>query len=345
MARKVFISFLGSSFYDECQYSSGGFTSNKTRFVQQATLECIKYKEDAYPDVVKILLTNGENGSRKTNWNKEISERYNYQANQNEPYRGLEDVFDELGINASAIDIPDGKNEIEIWEIFETILGQLKNEDELYLDLTHGFRYLPMLLLVLSEFAKKTRQITVSHISYGNYESRNRITNIAPFVDLLPLQNIQEETGKRIEKIKQSYIDRVNNPNPFINLKILVCGETGRSELDIWKCFQESFKKEFNQNPSRRILDTPFLDYSDAKKSNVMELIVSNKYNYIIWGPSAHNISDKDGNINIETFCTKNNLKARVFSEHKKRLGISYLKTVANIIADDWNQKQNNIKI
>jgi CRISPR-associated Csx2 family protein len=338
MARKVFISFLGSSFYGECQYSSGSFTSSRTRFVQQATLEWIKHKEGAYPDVAKILLTNGENGSRKTNWSKEIVERYNFQTQKNESYHGLEKVFGELGINASAVDISDGKNEIEIWEIFETILKQLKKEDELYLDLTHGFRYLPMLLLVLSEFAKKTKQITVSHISYGNYESRNRINDIAPFVDLLPLQSIQEEKGMYIEKIKQSYIDRVNNPNRFINLKILVCGETDRSEIDIWNCFKESFSKKFNQDPPRRILDTPFLDYDDAKKSNVMELIASNKYNYIIWGPSGHNILDKEGNINIETFCTKNNLKAKVFLKQKKRLSASCLKTTANLIADDWHK-------
>jgi CRISPR-associated Csx2 family protein len=338
MARKVFMSFLGNSFYGECQYLSDDFTSHKTRFVQEATLGWIKSKEGVYPDVTKILLTNGENGSRKTNWGKEITERYNHQTKQQEPYIGLERVLEEMGMKVSAVDISDGNNEIEIWDIFETILGQLKKEDELYLDLTHGFRYLPMLLLVLVEFAKKTKQITVVHISYGNYENRNE-TNIAPFVDLLPLHNIQEEKGTRIEKIKQSYIDKVSNPNPFSKLKILVCGATDKSEIDILTCLKESFKKKFNQEPHKRILEILFLDYDDAKKSNVMDLIVSDKYNYIIWGPSAHNISDKSGNMNIETFCSKNNLKAKVFSEPKKRLSGSFLKTTANLIADDWYKK------
>ena len=342
MARKVFISFLGSSFYEECRYSSGEFISNKTHFVQQATLEWIKFKEETYPDVAKILVTNGEDGSRKRNWDNDITERLNVRTNQKEPYSGLEKILGELGINASAVDIPDGKNELEIWGIFETVFEQLKKNDELYLDLTHGFRYLPMLLLVMSEFAKKTKQITVVHISYGNHESRNRTTNIAPFVDLLPLQNIQEEKGTRIEKIKQSYIDRINNPNPFITLKILVCGATDRTENDVWNCFKESLKKKFNQDPPKRILDTQFLSYEDVKKSNVIELISSDKYNYIVWGPSAHNIKYKDGNMNMETFCSKNNLKAKVFQEHKKRLGVFYLKTTANQIADDWYKKITN---
>jgi CRISPR-associated Csx2 family protein len=189
MARKVFISFLGSSFYGECQYSWDDFTSSKTRFVQQATLECIKYKENAYPDVVKILLTNGEKGSRNTNWDKEISVKYNFQKKQDEPYIGLEKVLEELSINASGVDIPDGKNEKEIWEIFDIIFDLLQKDDKLYLDLTHGFRYLPMLLLVLGNYAKFLKKVTVVHLSYGNYEARD--TDTAPFVDLLPLSKLQ----------------------------------------------------------------------------------------------------------------------------------------------------------
>jgi hypothetical protein len=77
----------------------------------------------------------------------------------------------------------------------------------------------------------------------------------------------------------------------------------------------------------------------------VIELISSDKYNYIVWGPSAHNIQDKGGNMDIVTFCSKNNLKAKVFQEHKKRLSVSYLKTIANQITDDWYKKINNIKI
>jgi CRISPR-associated Csx2 family protein len=189
MARKVFISFLGNSFYGECQYSSGNFTSSKTRFVQQATLEWIKYKEGAYPDVAKILLTNGENGSRITNWDIKNGERCNPQTKKTEPYSGLKKVLEGLKINASAVDIVDGKNEIEIWQIFEVIFSHLQEKDRLYFDLTHGFRYLPMLLLVLGNYAKFLKNTTVNHISYGNYETRN--VDIAPFVDLLPLSQLQ----------------------------------------------------------------------------------------------------------------------------------------------------------
>jgi CRISPR-associated Csx2 family protein len=336
MDRKVFISFLGSSFYGKCCYASKDFTSSETRFVQQATLEWIKNNEGCFPDVSRILVTKGETGSKESNWNKNISVRSNSQSKKNEQYSGLEKVLEEMGIKATAIDIPDGKDEFEIWGIFETILGQLKKGDELYLDLTHGYRYMPMLLLVLSDFAKKTKQTTVAHISYGNFEGRDKEKNIAQFVDLLPLKSIQEEKGIHIEKIKQSYIDKVQNTNPFNNLKILVCGATDRTVDDIWKLIKDALKKKFNIDPPKRILDTPFLDYDEAKKSNVMDLIMSNKYDYIIWGPSAHNISGKGAKTGIDSICSDNNLKAKLFVDQGKRMGTSFLKTTANQIAEEW---------
>lgn len=50
--------------------------------------------------------------------------------------------------------IPEGRNEQEMWEIFQKVYGQMHEGDELYIDLTHAFRYLPMLVLVLSNYAK-----------------------------------------------------------------------------------------------------------------------------------------------------------------------------------------------
>jgi hypothetical protein len=110
MARKVFISFLGSSFYSKCHYASGNFTSSETRFVQQATLEWIKAKEGCYPDVVKILLTENV---RALNWNAGISERENLQK-QKEEYFGLEKEIQNMGVKYQPVDISEGKDELEI---------------------------------------------------------------------------------------------------------------------------------------------------------------------------------------------------------------------------------------
>ena len=45
MARKLFISVLGTGLYEKSVYTQGDFKSSETRFIQQATLELIGSKE------------------------------------------------------------------------------------------------------------------------------------------------------------------------------------------------------------------------------------------------------------------------------------------------------------
>lgn len=90
------------------------------------------------------------------------------------------------------VSICDGKNEDEMWKIFQTTFELIQDGDELYFDLTHSFRYLPMLILVLGNYAKFLKNIRIAHISYGNYEARNE--EGSPIVDLLPLTVLQDWT-------------------------------------------------------------------------------------------------------------------------------------------------------
>jgi len=195
MARKVFISFLGSSFYGKCCYATTDFPSSETRFVQQATLEWIGASNWIKEDTALIFLTKQ---ARISNWevkeNKRKQKDFSTCEEKEIDYIGLKQCIEEMKLPfpVQDIDIVDGKDEKEIWQIFETIYNNVEDNDELYIDLTHSFRYLPMLLLVLSNYAKFLKNISVVHISYGNYEARDN--GIAPFVDLLPIVALQNWT-------------------------------------------------------------------------------------------------------------------------------------------------------
>ena len=155
MARKVFISVLGTGFYNSCKYVKDSFVSSETRFIQQATLEYLKVKnnwntkntEGDVIDRIIILLTDG---AKETNWNKDITTRLN-KTGEEESYVRLEQTLNEMELPCpvETLSIPDGKSEDEMWTIFNTVYNALKPNDELYFDLTHSFRYLPMLVLVL----------------------------------------------------------------------------------------------------------------------------------------------------------------------------------------------------
>jgi len=197
MPRKVFISILGTGFYHKCTYTytdeQEELKSSPTHFIQQASLElALRKKEWTEEDKVIIFLTQK---ARELNWDKGITERTPYGKNTPVPYKGLETVLQEMGLKATIEDkdIKDGMNKEEIWEVFQTIYDTLEEGDEVYMDLTHSFRFLPMLLLVLGNYAKFLKGITIENIVYGNYDARNA-ENEAPIISLLPLASLQDWT-------------------------------------------------------------------------------------------------------------------------------------------------------
>jgi CRISPR-associated Csx2 family protein len=253
MARKVFISFLGSSFYGKCCYVTKDFTSSETRFVQQATLEWIGAKEKwVSADCAYILLTEGKKGSKNTNWDYDLDTRKNYQ-DKDEPYVCLRKIIESMNLAFQTIPIiiPNGKDENEIWKIFKIIISHLKDNDNLYLDLTHGFRYLPMLLLVLGNYAKFLKNVSIAHISYGNFEARETSTNVAPFVDLLPFSKLQDWTIAAKDFIDYGKVENLH------------------------QLLEEKYKLIHQQNDLRGV---------DKKLQKISESISSNKLSDIIAG-------------------------------------------------------------
>lgn len=191
MARKVFISVLGTGPYRECTYSADTFKCT-SRYIQLATMKYIVASGDSNDqwtkdDVGLILLTEKSN---REQWLRGKSQGEDnaviYQS-------GLKEEFEreKLPIQVMPIQIADGKNEDEIWSIFETIYASIKEGDELYFDVTHAFRYLPMLLLVLINYAKFLKNVVVKSISYGNYMAEG---NEKPIMDLTALSTLQDWT-------------------------------------------------------------------------------------------------------------------------------------------------------
>ena len=238
MARKVFISVLGTGFYDACKYVKDGFVSSETRFIQQATLEYLKVcnnwttknSDGEVVDRIFILLTDG---ARDKNWSKDITIRTNQKTGQDEPYLGLEQVLKDMNLPCpvETLRIPDGKNEDEMWTIFNAVYEKLRLNDELYFDLTHSYRYLPMLVLVLSNYAKFLKGIKVKHISYGNYEAREAATSEAPLMDILPLTMLQDWTFAAADLIQNGNIKKLNELKED-NALIPMLRERGKKNID-----------------------------------------------------------------------------------------------------------------
>ena len=192
MARKVFISVLGTGFYEKCTYYTDVF-SMETRFIQHATLAMLTQQSEwTKDDAAYILLTKK---AQTDNWQPEGNKRFNSRESKTVEYDGLENVLKNNGyaFPINAIGINDGKDENEMWDIFNSVYNLLQEGDELYFDITHGFRYLPMFIIVLGNYAKFMKHVSVKAVTYGNFEARNE--HGAPIMNLQSLSILQDWTS------------------------------------------------------------------------------------------------------------------------------------------------------
>ena len=182
------MSVLGTGFYEECTYI-GKNSSTRTRFIQEATLREIGADNWTEEDAAYIFLTQK---AKENNWDKSRESRKRPHEDVRVPYSGLERVLSGMNLKCKVIpvDIKDGKDESEMWDIFNAIYSCIEEEDELYFDLTHAFRYQPMLLLVLGNYAKFLKNVDVAYIGYGNYEGRKQIAEGHPELDEAPIMNL-----------------------------------------------------------------------------------------------------------------------------------------------------------
>ncbi|MCC8186836.1 MAG: TIGR02221 family CRISPR-associated protein [Bacteroides sp.] len=251
MSRKVFISVLGTGIYEKCRYVKEDFSSSDTHFIQHATLEYLLGQENQWEstDTAIILLTDK---ARTCNWEHSIETRL--RNGQPVEYTGLEKVLKQasLPFEVQTVRIPDGKNEEEMWEIFSLLFDQLQDDDRLYFDLTHSFRYLPMLVLVLGNYTKFLKNAKVCHISYGNYEARNTHTNEAPIVDILPLSLLQDWTFAAADYLENGNAKRLTDLCLSV-VKPVVAETKGRDPMaKSLECFAKNLNRVIEERQTCR---------------------------------------------------------------------------------------------
>ncbi len=162
----VYISFLGTNDYLSCIYFHDSQEINHVRFVQEATVHlfCRSWDTDD-----RILIFTTEEAAKK-NWKDDG----HIDRNTKRPKKcmGLKQCIENLKPKpqVNRMLIPEGKSEDEIWQIFQIVFDQLKQGDKVIFDITHAFRSIPMLAVVILNYAKVMKDITIEGIYYGAFE-------------------------------------------------------------------------------------------------------------------------------------------------------------------------------
>lgn len=172
MARKL-LSFIGPTKYVKSHYVYNDKKSGLCNFIQEALVEF--FCKDEKCDQIVIFMTEE---SRKKNW---LGKDEYKDANFNEGLRRrLEKIKKSLNIDFEIKDvrIPEGRNENELWEIFEMINNNIDEGDRIIFDITHSFRSLPILVLVALNYVRFLKNIRIEQIVYGALEALGSIREV-----------------------------------------------------------------------------------------------------------------------------------------------------------------------
>lgn len=92
--------------------------------------------------------------------------------NSGEPLEGLESAFRHIvsEASASAVDIESSQDEAANWHLFDAILQTIQEGDEIYFDITHSFRSIPFVALIVLNYARFVKKATIGKMVYGIFE-------------------------------------------------------------------------------------------------------------------------------------------------------------------------------
>ncbi len=82
-------------------------------------------------------------------------------------------LAEQLGIPVDCLLIPYARDTAEQVDILHALAAVVSRGERLSLDLTHGFRHLPMLALVAARYLERVAGVEVEELYYGAYDMRN----------------------------------------------------------------------------------------------------------------------------------------------------------------------------
>lgn len=216
--RKHFIAVLGTGGYTPCTYcwEEG---SCDTKFVQEAILKlaCGELKSG---DRITIFLT-GEACTQ--NWKDrpysqdEIEKKIGAEGGIRQ---GLCTVLQALsedipGITVEEKEIATGRDRREMAQMFLEINSVIEDDEEIYFDVTHGLRNIPMLVMTILEYARATKNISVGGIFYGAFEAGtvDKVSKkkMVPIYDLSFYHTILSWSNAANSFIRYGHADEIND--------------------------------------------------------------------------------------------------------------------------------------
>ncbi|GAP11880.1 CRISPR-associated protein, TM1812 family [Bellilinea caldifistulae] len=82
------------------------------------------------------------------------------------------------------VPIPTGRDDKEMWGIFDNVIDEIKDGEEVTFDITHGLRSIPFLAFLFAAYLKSAKGVTIRSILYGALDLQKENNGVAPVLDL-----------------------------------------------------------------------------------------------------------------------------------------------------------------
>lgn len=301
------MSLLGNLLYATCDYTYENEFVRTTPYVQTAVIQRF-FSNIQKGDKITIFLTAD---AEKKNWedrgfssdelkknaqgtSKAESYGYSIDAKVENPTKtGLKKELQELlstvkekndfeikDVLNPISQIPEGKNEQELYELFQVIYNEIRDGDEIYFDITNSFRFMPMLVMTILNYAQTLKNIKLAGIYYGEYDPEKYKTDKAmPILDLSMFQHIVDLSKAAEVFVKNGIAEPIRTATEkSCNRKEVYKIKDSMEKLDNFtKCIQCS-RGKFQENENNSIQTA----YANFKSSRVDLSSIEDGYANII---------------------------------------------------------------
>ncbi|RMH66414.1 MAG: TIGR02221 family CRISPR-associated protein [Calditrichaeota bacterium] len=211
-----FLSFLGMGKYETVHYS---FDNDKkdfypVKFIQVSITRHLLKNQILDGDAEIIIFTTKD--AYVTNWSPSAREGLAHEMHDLEKaYRRDHPTFPSL----KNVEIPEGRSEEELWVIFNTIYNCIDEQDEVYFDITHSFRSIPLLSQIVLNFLRVTKNIHIRKMYYGALNALGTLKEIqdmpfrkrrVPVFDLTPFIDLLSWTTAAYEFVSSGHTGLLN---------------------------------------------------------------------------------------------------------------------------------------
>lgn len=311
MPRKILLSFLGTNNYEPVSYyverSAGNAPVEK--YVQKTILN---YLAGSFGpnDQAFIFLTDE---ARNTNWDNDG--HFDYKTKAKIPNTGLAKQIETEAYHfgVSPIQVNSESEPEAIWETFERVYECIQPEDEVYLDITHSWRYLPMLGMTLLNYAKVLKRIQVRAIYYGAFEQLGTFQEVkkmpldgrpVPILNLVSFSELQDWTVAADDFVLDGNPDRLAALTNK-NLSGIMRSSQGKDEVaknmrevtsrinqlvplittnrgsDLWKYDYEALQQALDRFSGERSYIKPLNDVVEHIKNKVQDFQAEGHFQWL----------------------------------------------------------------